>query len=178
MSVYTKKGDKGETALYDPTNNQRKRVSKDSLRIEAIGTVDELNSYLGVVITNSENLEISELLKDVQSNLFTIGSITAGSKLRFSLTKTTKLEKVIDELEGTLPVLSNFILPGGSILAAHIHFARSLSRRAERRMVALNKIEKVRPQILVYMNRLSDFLFMLARKANYELKVADEIWKK
>ena len=187
MVIYTKRGDKGKTSLYDKDSAQRdrarlaedgesRRVSKDSLRIRAIGALDELNSYLGVVIASSQNPNLIGKLKDVQRNLFTIGSILAGSKLRFFKTKTRELEKEIDELEGELPVLKNFILPGGAIPAAHLQYARTLCRRAERAVVSLSKKDPVKPQILTYLNRLSDYLFMKARSVNHKLDIFEETW--
>lgn len=162
--------------MYDAASAQRKRVSKDSLRVEVLGSIDELNSFLGIVISFSNLAEISSYLKDVQRNLLRIGSITAGSKLKLSITQTKRLEKMIDKFEGSLPVLSNFILPGGTVVASHLQYARSLTRRAERSMVSLSKIEKVNADILTYLNRLSDFLFMLARYANSESGLREEIW--
>ncbi|MBI2103621.1 cob(I)yrinic acid a,c-diamide adenosyltransferase [Candidatus Woesebacteria bacterium] len=176
MAIYTKRGDAGSTSLYDESSAQRKRVSKDSLTVEALGAIDELNSYLGVCVSVCENPKISELIKNVQKNLLRIGTIVAGSGLSFSKSETSKLEKVIDELEGSLPVLKNFVVPGGSNLSATLHFARAMSRRAERRVVALSKHKKISPQILTYMNRLSDFLFMLAREANHQAGIGDEVW--
>ena len=178
MVIYTKKGDEGETSLYDAKNTQRKRVSKDSLRIEAIGAADELNSFLGVCRFFNNDPRLIKLLKDIQNDLFTIGSILAGSKLRFTVVKTRRLEKVIDELEGTLPVLKNFILPGGAVGAAQLHYARTVARRAERKVVTLSKSEKVKLQILAYLNRLSDYLFILARNVNYEARISEDIWKR
>ncbi len=166
MAIYTKRGDKGETSLYDKNSRQNIRVSKDSLRIEAIGAIDELNSYLGVASAD---------LKDIQRDLFTIGSILAGAKLRFPKSKIKKLEKVIDKLEGTLPVLKNFILPGGIQTAANLQYARALCRRAERAIV---RLEIKNQEILAYINRLSDYLFMLARKANYDVGIKEEVWKR
>jgi cob(I)alamin adenosyltransferase len=162
--------------MYDENSAQRTRVSKDSLRVEALGAIDELNSYLGIVKVGSENKSLRDVLGKTQRNLLTIGSITAGSKLRFSSVQTKKLEKIIDGLESKLPVLKNFVVPGGSISAARLQYARSLSRRAERRMVALSKEEEVRPQILEYLNRISDALFMLARQENSEAGIEDEVW--
>lgn len=176
MVIYTKRGDKGKTSLYDETSAQRERITKDSLRVRAIGAADELNSFLGVTISFSENPKLTAELKEVQRDLLIIGSILAGSDLRFFKTKTKRFEKVIDEIEGRLPPLKNFILPGGSKLAAHLQYARAISRRVEREVVALNEVEKVKPQILMYLNRLSDYLFMLARDANYRSGVEDEIW--
>lgn len=176
MAIYTKRGDKGKTSLYDKTLEQRKRTSKDSLRIEALGAIDELNSYLGVVISSSEDLVLNKKLKEVQGNLLTIGSQLAGSKLRFFKTNTRRLEKEIDEMEGRLSVLTNFILPGGGRTASNLQYARTLVRRAERRLVSLNEKITVKPQTLTYLNRLSDYLFMLARDANSKMEVKDEVW--
>ncbi|OGM19232.1 ATP:cob(I)alamin adenosyltransferase [Candidatus Woesebacteria bacterium RIFCSPLOWO2_01_FULL_37_19] len=176
MAIYTKKGDKGETSMYDASGAQRARVSKSSLKVEALGAIDELNSFLGVVKTFAEDKELIADIARIQVNLLTIGSITAGSKLGFSALETKNLEKQIDNLEGTLPVLKNFVIPGGSKTAGLLQFARSLSRRAERRVVSLSQYEKVRPQILEYLNRLSDFLFMLAREQNHKNGIADEVW--
>ena len=117
-----------------------------------------------------------KIIDNIQRNLLTIGSITAGSELRFSFIQTKKLEKVIDDLEGKLPVLKNFVVPGGSFTAGLLQYSRSLARRAERRVVSLNRVERVKPQILTYLNRLSDALFMLAREANYKSGIRDEVW--
>lgn len=177
MAIYTRRGDGGETSLYDEKNSQRIRISKNSLVVEALGTVDELNSFLGICRTFCKEKNLDNFIKDIQNNLLTIGSITAGSKLRFSKAKTKKLEKKIDELEGSLPVLKNFILPGGTKLATHLHYSRSLSRKTERAFVKLSKKTKVREQILTYLNRLSDTLFMLAREANASVGKKDFIWE-
>jgi len=176
MAIYTRKGDKGETSLYETFSSKRKRVSKSSLRMESLGGIDELNSYLGICISYSENHEFKKILTEVQKDLLTTGSIIGGSKLSFSNLRTKKLEKIIDRLEARLPPLKNFVFPGGSRLAAKLQYARSLARNAERKVVALNKKEKVRPQVLKYLNRLSDFLFMLARKMNQEMGVNEKIW--
>lgn len=172
MAIYTKKGDGGETSLFlkKPTP-----VSKDSVRVSAIGALDEANSYLGVIV--SEKTELKKSMSEVQKNLFVIGSILAGAKLRFSKTKTKKLERVIDRLEGTLPVLKNFILPGGGKVGAKLFFARALVRRAERTVVSLNLVEEVKPEIMVYLNRLSDYLFMIAREVNSQEGFEEEVWK-
>lgn len=170
MAIYTKKGDRGETSLF-----LKKRTSKDSLRIVAIGAIDEANSYLGVVI--SESPELKKSLNEIQKNLFVAGSILAGAKLRFSKVKTRKLERVIDKLEGKLPVLKNFILPGGGKVGAKLFFVRTLARRAERAVVRLNRFEKVKPEILVYLNRLSDYLFMIGREVNLKEGKKEEVWQ-
>lgn len=170
MAIYTKKGDRGETSLF-----LKKKTSKDSARIGAIGAIDEANSYLGVVI--SESPELKKSLNEIQRNLFVAGSILAGAKLRFSKVKTRKLERVIDRLEGSLPVLKNFILPGGSKVGAKLFFARTLARRAERAVVRLNRFEKIKPEILVYLNRLSDYLFMIGREVNLKEGKKEEVWR-
>ncbi|OGM23720.1 ATP:cob(I)alamin adenosyltransferase [Candidatus Woesebacteria bacterium RIFCSPHIGHO2_01_FULL_39_28] len=167
MAIYTKRGDRGQTSLYDRQNKQNIRIDKNSLRIEAIGAIDELNSFLGII----------SQVKEIQKDLFVIGSILAGSELKFFRSKTKKLEKTIDKLEGELPVLKNFIIPGGSKDSAYFQYARALARRAERRVVALSKVERVKPQILSYLNRLSDYLFILARYANFGEGIKEEVWK-
>lgn len=176
MAIYTKRGDKGQTSFFEKGNTQRVRVDKDSLKVEALGAVDELNSFLGVVKTQTENKFIIFEIEKVQGNLLTIGSKTAGSGLSFSKTKTMYLERIIDEIEGKLPVLKNFVIPGGSVSSGLLQYSRSLARRAERRMVALSKEEKIAPSVLSYLNRLSDFLFMLARKANFDVEIGEEVW--
>lgn len=170
MAIYTKKGDGGETSLF-----LKKKTSKKSARISAIGAIDEVNSYLGVVI--SESPELKKSLSEIQRNLFVAGSILAGAKLRFSKTKTRKLERVIDKLEGALPVLKNFILPGGGKVGAKLFFARALVRRAERAVVRSNGFEKIKPEVLVYLNRLSDYLFMVGREVNFKEGGKEEVWR-
>jgi cob(I)alamin adenosyltransferase len=178
MAIYTKKGDRGETALYDPLAASTKRISKDSARINAIGAVDELNSSLGIAISGSSDKTLKALIKEVQNNLFNIGAILAGAKVTFTSPKTKKLEKIIERLEAKLPVLKTFIIPGGSETAARLFFARALVRRAERALVALNKAEEIKPEVLIYINRLSDLLFMLAREQNFKAKILEQTWKK
>ncbi len=177
MVIYTKRGDKGETSLFDKDATQRIRISKSSLKVEALGAIDELNSFLGMAISSSEDFKLRLTLKGVQENLLTIGPIIAGSKLPFSSKKTKELEILLDKLEGTLPVLKNFIFPGGTKAASLLQYARALARRAERRVVALSEVDKIKPSILTYLNRLSDTLFMLAREVNYKSGLSDEIWK-
>ena len=172
MVLYTKTGDKGKTSLF-----KGDRVLKSNPQIEAIGAIDELNSYLGIVISSSQDQVLNRRLKDIQRDLLSIDSIIAGSKLRFFTNKTGRLEKETDKLEGGLPRLKNFIVPGGDPVAAQLQYARALARRAERIVVALSNKEKVRPEILAYFNRLSDFLFILARKVNHDLEIKEEIWK-
>jgi cob(I)alamin adenosyltransferase len=173
MPIYTKKGDQGETGLY----SGRKRLKKDSIRIRAVGAVDEMNSFLGVVISTSDDSDLVTILKEIQNDLLIMGSILGGSGLRFSKVKVRKIEKEIDKLEAELPKLTNFIVPGGTETAARLHFARTLVRRTEREVVSLSKIEAVKPQILTYLNRLSDGLFMFARRVNFRKSVKEEVWK-
>jgi len=176
MAIYTKRGDRGETSLFDKDSVQNIRVSKDALRIRTIGALDEANSSLGVVVSFSSDKKLNFLITRIQAELFTIGSILAGANLRFSKTRTLFLEKNLDKLEGSLPVLRNFLLPGGSVIASHLQLSRTLVRRAERELVALSKLEPLKPQILTYLNRLSDFLFMLARKANHDAGIKELVW--
>jgi cob(I)alamin adenosyltransferase len=169
MAIYTKKGDRGETSIFSG-----KKLPKSSLRIKTIGAVDEVNSFLGMVIAEAPELKD---LKEVQRNLFSLGSILAGAPLRFSKAKTRKLEKEIDRVEGKLPVLKNFILPGGGKVGSKLFFARTLVRRAERALVSLNKKEPLKPEILVYINRLSDYLFMVGREVNHKEGIKEEVWR-
>lgn len=177
MPIYTKRGDSGQTSMYDPENKQMKRISKDSLRVWAIGSVDEINSFLGICITLCEDKKLLAKLEKVQRDLFTVGSSLAGAKLPFSIAKVNFLEREIDAMEEQLPVLKNFILPGGVPLAAHLQFVRALTRRAERRVVAYNKIETVKPTVMQYLNRLSDYFFVLARYVNSQSGIGDTPWQ-
>ena len=161
MAIYTKTGDKGKTGTFSG-----KRTSKSSRLIHAIGAVDELNSYLGIIGG----------MEEVQRTLFTINSILTGAKLEFPKDATQKLEKEIDKWEGTLPVLKNFIIYGGNKKASQIYFARSLARRAERVLVDL-RIRSRKDEILMYVNRLSDYLFMFARYTNFKSKIEERVWK-
>lgn len=179
MKIYTKKGDDGTTALYGG-----KRLSKAELRIEAYGTVDELNSYLGLVTTYLEEKEYSDLLHDIQSRLFDIGTHLAAEPKKKNLVlpeipkaTLTLLEQYIDKMNEGLPELKFFILPGGNKAASVCHVARTICRRAERCVVRLSESEKV-PQILIqYLNRLSDFLFVLARKFAFDANEPEIVWK-
>src|SRR5258706_6167199 len=163
MAIYTKRGDKGQTSVLEEGNTQNVRITKDSLIVEALGSVDELNSWLGVVYSFSESSLLKELIGGLQRKLLTIGSTIAGAKLAFPEKHTKDLEKLIDEMEGKMPVLSHFVYPRGTYSAAQLQYARSLARRVERRVVALSKEMKIKPEILSYLNRLSDCLFCLAR---------------
>ena len=177
MSVYTRFGDKGKTSLYGG-----KTVSKGSLRIDANGSLDELNSAIGVVLTQIKDPKIKKELSVIQNDLFEIGASLAGSikdkKLDGYLEKRVKnFEKQIDELTEKLPELMNFILPGGGRAGSFLHFARTVCRRAERRVVQLSEQEEISRKTLVYINRLSDLLFTFARYINYKEKKKEIIWK-
>lgn len=172
MPIYTKKGDKGSTNFIDKS----KRVEKDSLKVETLGSLDELNSFLGIARSFSDNPERNVFIKDIQDNLFRICSIIAGSDLKFNKAKTTRLEKEIDKIENKVGAISSFRFSQGSRFATHLMYARALSRRAERRAVSLSKVEKLHPNILQYLNRLSDMIFMLFREANFNAGVKEEGW--
>ncbi len=171
-SIYTRRGDKGRTSLLTG-----ERIEKDNHRVEAYGTVDELNSCLGVAKAHSES-RISEFIHKIQQRLFYITAELATSHDSEQSAKilnelviidsndVTDLENLADELTEELPPLSNFIIPGGSKSAAFLHQARSTCRRAERRVISLSKSQPVRPPIIKYLNRLSDTIFVLARYAN------------
>jgi cob(I)alamin adenosyltransferase len=168
MKIYTTTGDEGETSLFGG-----RRVPKDALRIEAYGTVDELNSSIGVARSWKPAKEIDEILGRIQSELFVIGADLAtpiekksGNVLRIATDQVSWLEGVIDTLQGRLKPLASFIIPGGSHPAAHLHLARTICRRAERFVVKLSREEEIDPACIVYLNRLSDLLFVLARYAN------------
>lgn len=166
MAVYTKTGDKGTTGVFDKKTKELVRVSKGSCQIKTIGTIDELNSFLGIIGG----------LTDIQGDLFTINSILAGGKLKFSKTKTKKLEKQIDIWEGMLPVQKNFIFYGGHPRAALLFYARALARRSERSLVSFSKKQEVPESVRIYINRLSDYLFMMGRSVNFEEKVKEKFW--
>ncbi|HUI86979.1 MAG TPA: cob(I)yrinic acid a,c-diamide adenosyltransferase [Nitrososphaerales archaeon] len=174
--MYTRRGDKGETSLYGPA-----RVSKDSPRVEAYGTVDELNSYLGVVVSGCGNRAIAKSLLTIQRLLFVAGAdlateSVAPKAVRIREADTLAIEKMTDDLLARLPKITRFVLPGGSELASRLHFARSICRRAERRVVAASKREALNPELVPFLNRLSSFLFNAARFANHALKVEEEYW--
>jgi len=168
MKIYTKTGDKGSTSLFGG-----KRTTKDSLRIEAYGTVDELNSALGIARALKPQLELDEIIGHLQSDLFVLGADLATplgtrspSVQRIQGNHITELEHTIDRLETRLQPLSTFVLPGGSQIASQLHLARTICRRAERFVVKLSRKEKTGPLCIVYLNRLSDLLFVMARYAN------------
>ncbi len=177
MSVYTRFGDKGKTSLYGG-----KTVSKGSLRIDAYGSLDELNSWLGVVLTEIKDARIKKELLVIQNDLFEVGASLASEiknkKLEVYLEKRVKeFEKEIDDLTAKLPELENFILPGGGKAGSSLHVARTVCRRAERRVAELSEKENVGKEILIYINRFSDLLFTFARYINYKEKKKELLWK-
>ncbi len=180
MKIYTKTGDKGSTALVGGL-----RVAKDSLRVECYGTVDELNSLLGLVNAEIGSDDVKELLANIQNRLFTMGGelATPSNKSELNSNKLKDddillLENSIDKYENNLEPLKQFILPGGSRGASLLHLARSVCRRAERLVTSLSKNEKLSELILIYLNRLSDLLFVLARFENNVNQIPDIPWQK
>jgi len=183
MKIYTKRGDAGQTDLFTG-----QRVNKDSLRVDAYGTVDELNSAIGLAVAAcaADDASLRPALLDMQSRLFEVGADLAAPPEteedepivpRIGDQQVTALERRIDALSASLPEMKHFILPGGTDLAARLHQARTICRRAERVCVALQKHEGASPAIITYLNRLSDLLFAMARHANHEAGHADIRWQ-
>lgn len=178
MKIYTRKGDKGETSLFGG-----QRVPKDAMRIEAYGSVDELNSVLGVVRALKPYRGIDSLLEQLQQELFVLGADLATPQTdtskrvpRIEQQQVAQLEQHIDKFETQIEPLTTFIVPGGSPVAAQLHVARTVCRRAERLVVRLSKEEPVGEWPLVYLNRLSDLLFVMARYANKLDDVKETPW--
>lgn len=176
MKAYTGTGDQGQTGLYGGT-----RVGKENRRVEAYGAVDELNSQLGVARALIRDHKLKTTLKAIQEDLFVLGGDLANELVnprvpRIGKTNLSRLESVTDELNDGLPSLKRFILPGGSLPGAQLHVARAVCRRAERRIVALSREESVNPDVLPYINRLSSFLFVLARVINRSEDIPEEEW--
>lgn len=178
MKIYTKTGDSGETGLFGGS-----RVPKDHIRIQSCGALDELNSVLGIAMAQlTEGDRVLKTLLTIQEELFQLGAelATPATKMVPSALveqdSITRFEKEIDEFEKKLTPLKTFILPGGTLISALLHHARTVCRRAERGVVSLNHQEKIRPEVLEYLNRLSDYLFVLARFENHEAGVADRPW--
>ncbi|WP_346883646.1 cob(I)yrinic acid a,c-diamide adenosyltransferase [uncultured Algibacter sp.] len=185
MKIYTKTGDKGTTALFGGT-----RVPKHHIRIDSYGTVDELNSHLGLIRDQDINEHYKNILTDIQDKLFTVGAILAtdpqkavlkNGKERLNIPKIAlldigHLEQEIDTMNTKLPPMTNFVLPGGHQTVSFCHIARCVCRRAERLASALNELEPFEPNTLMYLNRLSDYLFVLARKLSYDLQANEVKW--
>lgn len=180
MPIYTKTGDKGKTSLRSGV-----RVWKDSTRVDTYGTIDELNSYLGIIAAEISDVQrgwkkyVLDIVLTIQHDLFYIGSSLAQSEVMLDRLDphTQNFEQEIDAMTKQLPELSNFILPGGGKIGAHFQYARTLARRSERRVVALARAEEVDEALIRYVNRLSDLFFTMSRFANYKEKVAETIWK-
>lgn len=178
MKIYTKTGDKGLTSLIGGT-----RVPKFHLRIECYGTVDELNSYLGLIMCQDIDGHHQEVLKEIQDRLFTVGASLAADpeKSRMKIPDLHEhdielLEKEMDAMNEILPGLKHFVLPGGNTVVSYCHIARCICRRAERLTVHLASESFVDEKMTVYLNRLSDYLFVLARKLNFDAKTEENIW--
>lgn len=177
MKIYTKRGDSGETSLFGGD-----RVSKSNERIEAYGTVDELNSFVGLASSYNLSDRGTESLRKVQELLFTLGADLAtppSAKTRIERIQEndiTYLEEQIDELEKELEPLKNFILPGGSQAGATLHTARTICRRAERAAVACHKVDEISDTCIKFLNRLSDFFFVIARYENKQAGIREETW--
>lgn len=178
--IYTGGGDRGETSLGDGT-----RVAKDSARIEAFGAVDELNAAIGLALARGGPEEITAPLRRIQNELFDLGADLAvpvsdsgdSEGLRVSPEQVRTLESECDALNQELEPLKSFVLPGGTELASRLHHARTVARRAERRVVTLRSLEPVTDEALVYLNRLSDLLFIMARTASRLEGVAETLWQ-
>lgn len=177
MKIYTKKGDTGETSLFGG-----QRVSKSSKRIDSYGTVDELNSILGMAASFGLSKKGKEWLETIQQQLFVLGADLATPKSRevrierIGEDEVNFLEKTIDEMEESLEPLKNFILPGGAPAGATLHFARTVCRRAERLTVETRREEEISGAAIMYLNRLSDFLFVMARYENKEAGTEEKTW--
>jgi len=185
MKIYTKTGDKGKTSLFGGT-----RVPKYHLRIEAYGTIDELNAYMGLLRDQNIDKHTSEVLFKIQNELFTLGAMLAtppekkllkSGKERLAIEKindekVTFLEREMDCMNESLPTMTHFILPGGNNTVSFCHIARCICRRAERITTQLSDESELNPQILMYLNRLSDYLFVLARKLTIDTKAEEIKW--
>jgi len=180
MRIYTKTGDDGTTGFLGPG-----RVPKDDLRIEAYGTIDELNSVLGVARAHGLDVQLDELVRRLQDELFALGSALADPLPQGTFhnvitdAHVASLEQTIDALEAELDPLTQFILPGGTASASQVHLARTVCRRGERLVVKLSRVqhEHVSKTLIVYLNRLSDLLFVLARVLNHRAGIGDTVWK-
>ena len=179
MKIYTKTGDTGQTALFGG-----KRLPKDDLRIEAYGTVDELNAHIGALRDSELDEKVHDMLLEIQDRLFTLGSLLASDPEKSNLkvpqieeSDVTLLEKEMDELNENLPEMRSFVLPGGHPVVSQCHIARCICRRAERRVVSLSAASEVQPVIIQYLNRLSDYLFVLSRWITMQKNAGETPWK-
>ena len=177
MKIYTKTGDEGKTSLFDNS-----RVWKSDQRIMSYGAVDELNSSLGIALSLELDPEIKDILIKLQNDLFIVGSDLenpnmSDEKIRTTPEMITFLEQKIDLLEPQLEPLTSFILPGGTLLASILHLSRTISRRAETHVIALSQNEEINKDAAIYLNRLSDLMFILARAINHRKNISDIVWK-
>lgn len=180
MKIYTKTGDTGKTSLVGGT-----RISKGNLKIESYGTVDELNSWIGVLRDLPENESRKDIFKEIQDRLFTIGADLASESEIVKQKKVPDLfdtdvellEKAMDEMNEEIPPLRAFVLPGGNIAVSYAHVARTVCRRAERHIIRLTEVEEVNELVIRYLNRLSDYLFVVSRKITQELGTEEVAWK-
>ncbi len=177
MAIYTKTGDKGETGLFSSDKSKKIRISKASLRVEAIGSVDEANTFLGLAASFVKNREINLKVIEIQKHLFEVGAILAGAKIDMDEDLPQEMEKEIDEMDKTLPKLIYFILPGGGHGGSFLFMARTFIRRAERRVVSISKKEKVDTNLIIYLNRLSDYVYTLARYSNFKEGIKEKSWR-
>ncbi|OLC94071.1 MAG: ATP:cob(I)alamin adenosyltransferase [Thaumarchaeota archaeon 13_1_40CM_3_38_6] len=178
VKIYTKTGDDGTTGLIGG-----KRIKKSNPRITAYGAIDELNAAIGIILASKLDSDIRKLLIQIQNNLFIVGADLANPDLtnnsnRVTTDMTTFLEVQIDKLENDLPSITYFILPGGNLVASQVHLARAICRRAEVKIVELSGIDKINKNCQIYINRLSDLLFVVARMINKRKKIKDIAWKK
>lgn len=181
MKIYTKTGDNGTTGLIGGT-----RVSKNDIRLEAYGTIDELNSFIGLLNTYSFEVENKDFLYEIQNKLFSIGSYLATDTSKTDINAASflsekdviNIENEIDRLDEKLPLLKNFILPGGTQAGAICHICRTVSRRAERNIYTVNFVYNVDNHIFEYINRLSDYFFVLSRYINISTDMKEICWKK
>ena len=179
MKIYTKTGDQGMTGLFGGP-----RRLKSDLRIDAYGTVDELNAYIGLVRDLKANQNRTKILTEIQDRLFTIGALLAANPDKqnikvpqLAMEDVEMLEKEIDKMENELEPMKSFVLPGGHLSVSHCHVARTVCRRAERTVVSLSEKEDVADLVVIYLNRLSDYLFVLSRKISKELGASETPWK-
>ena len=177
MKIYTKTGDDGTTGLQGGT-----RISKSNIRLQAYGAIDELNASIGLILSSKFNDELEKLLRNIQNDLFLVGSDLSNPDLTSSKNRVTpemvvNIEKNIDRLEAELSPITNFILPGGHEIASLIHISRAITRRAETQAVLLDEKEKINEECKKYLNRLSDLFFVIARIVNKKNGFEDIIWK-
>ena len=178
MKIYTKTGDEGKTSLFDNS-----RVWKSNERIISYGAIDELNSALGIVVSMDLDHQIKEIIFRIQNDLFVVGSDLANpemsnTKIRATENMVQLLENDIDVFESELSELTNFILPGGTLMSSILHLSRTIARRAETHVIALSQKEEINKIAVMYLNRLSDLLFVLARVLNKRKNIDDIVWKR